>query len=740
MTPKLTDNRNDRMAFNGDKPDVTYLANEFRKCAPVTGRDGLRKADEIRFCRWEGQTEDGRKWDREGKPAFPWNGSSDTRPMMVDAVVTERAAYLTTSFWRAMVRPKSSMTEGGQYAVNLVDHLLNTKLVEELTAEVERAAQYVEHYGWVVLHPQWEQRLGMKRQCVHIDELDAVGKQLAAKTPDQQAMVLLQDLANAVRNPDLIDLLVPVMQWVYAQYVLNQIGEEVPVEIPPLRERTIRNAIRKLRLEGEAELVVPYLAVNCPKISALRPYDEVFMPRDTTDVQDARVIFQREWLTEADIRSRIREQGYSETWVEEACKRKGYSASYWGLPEAAGGNRLTSMNVNTDPSMLPVWHNFIEIIHCFRRVVDEDGVPSVWMTTIHPGLTTLSNNAPAYAKNEMLNYPHGEYPFVGGAREYWCRCFTSSRGVPEIAATWQNELKALRDATIDRTSITVMPPVNVYQNPLQTAYKFGPAVRNTVLPGKEPKFMDMPSGEGINEAAMAMQEVQTRSDNYFAILSDKVPPQRIQVAQEMAVRKFLVCWSKAFQQVVELAREWMADGEFATITGAPAGWLDQHRDRMGLLSVELTFDVRELDPQLVAEHLGLMEKVVATDATGIIDRAKLTEIQVRAINPAWARELIQSRDTASKRMYEQVRNDIAQMFLGNEPQYVENDPAAGQKLQWAQQVVQANPNYAAALQQGGRFTQLMEKWVKNLMFSTQQQQNKQVGRIGVTADRMQLAQ
>ena len=89
----------------------------------------------------------------------------------------------------------------------------------------------------------------------------------------------------------------------------------------------------------------------------------------------------------------------------------------------------------------------------------------------------------------------------------------------------------------------------------------------------------------------------------------------------------------------------------------------------------------------------------------------------------------------SQRMYEQVKADIAQMFLGNPPQMVENDPTAQAKLQFAQQIVAANPNYQQALQQqGSRFQKLMEAYAKNLGFSVQQEQNKQIGRIGVSPE------
>jgi hypothetical protein len=52
-------------------------------------------------------------------------------------------------------------------------------------------------------------------------------------------------------------------------------------------------------------------------------------------------------------------------------------------------------------------------------------------------------------------------------------------------------------------------------------------------------------------------------------------------------------------------------------------------------------------------------------------------------------------------------------------------------MQFLQQIVANNPKYQQLMQQDGRFVQLMENYSKSLQMSIDQQQNKQVGRIGV---------
>jgi len=103
----------------------------------------------------------------------------------------------------------------------------------------------------------------------------------------------------------------------------------------------------------------------------------------------------------------------------------------------------------------------------------------------------------------------------------------------------------------------------------------------------------------------------------------------------------------------------------------------------------------------------------------------------RSISPDIAEELVLDQTTASQKMYEDVKSDIGGMLLGMEPQYVENDPAAQTKMRYAQGIVGRNPKAQQALQGDELFTQLFENYSKNLQMSVMQQQNAQIGRIGV---------
>jgi hypothetical protein len=148
---------------------------------------------------------------------------------------------------------------------------------------------------------------------------------------------------------------------------------------------------------------------------------------------------------------------------------------------------------------------------------------------------------------------------------------------------------------------------------------------------------------------------------------------------------------------------------------------------------QVKYDVRELDTDFVMEKLkAVMQFVVPLDSGGVIDKNKLVRAAIEAIDPDKAKDLILQTASASQMLYKEIQSDIGLMMLGNEANYVENDPAAPTKLQYLQDIIGKNPKAQQSMQGDQHFRALMENYIKNLQMSASQQQNKQIGRTGVT--------
>ena len=128
----------------------------------------------------------------------------------------------------------------------------------------------------------------------------------------------------------------------------------------------------------------------------------------------------------------------------------------------------------------------------------------------------------------------------------------------------------------------------------------------------------------------------------------------------------------------------------------------------------------------------VMQFIVPLDSGGVIDKNKLVRAAIEAVDPDKAKDLILETSSASQMLYKDIQSDIGLMMLGNEANYVENDPAAPTKLQYLQDIMSKNPKAQQSMQGDQHFRALMENYVKNLQMSVSQQQNKQIGRTGVT--------
>jgi hypothetical protein len=760
-------NKEDVLVRASEVPDVAALIEDFKACSPMGDGNWNRVNDNenTRFTRWPGQYPDGKKHDSGSVPAFPFDGASDTRIPLADDIINENVGVCVVAFWRAMVKQKFGGTEESAYAVKLADYYINTVMALELVTEVELSEQYRQTYGWCVLHPRWEREICLAHRTVTMEELVGLAQQVGGageetsnfklqtsgnlqasnfnaegETPAATPVSPLAILPELIMDPTLEGEAVKVLGMLYELFAAKQV-EGVDIELPALRESKIRKAIKELREEGETTLPLPYVSKNRPEIVALKPWDEIFLRNYTTDIQKGPRVFRRVFMDEVSLRSKVLTEKWDKDWVEEALKQKGKVSSWSSssMNMSSPPERLTdAMSGNATPSVfcsMDTKEDLVEVVYATSRQLDEDNVMGVYVTIFNPNVTKDVNGKELYALHELIPGSRGEMPYVALKRENWHRSITSSRGVPQVAGTWQREVKVQRDGLVDHTSIGVTPPVLIPKGAMQSRLKFGPAVQNEFTPGREPKWMEVPQS-GTSLAIELMAEVRRDSAFYFGRMHEDVPPVLVGIKQTMLTQPFLMGWSVALQMVLRLAQEFMPDAEFARITGAPAGWLDSKRGDYGALDMGLHFDVRELDPEFVLAQMKILnEAVLPSDAAGVIDRAKYTMLQLRAINPALAKELVTNQEEASQKLFNQVKNDIALMYLGNEPQYVEMDPTAQTKLGYTQQILQANPKYQEELQEDkeGVFAQLLEKYVMNLQMSLKQEENKQVGRIGVSA-------
>lgn len=697
----------DTLANDPSAPRLGELQDEFKRCAPAYNFwDRLADNERTRFNLWENQTSDGKKHGTDEDPAKPWEGASDQRVFLADEIINDDVALSCTALWRTLLDVDGVGIEDDADAAvarQVMTWLIHNVQEEELDREIELSAQFWKTYGWTVLHTTWEREIALRVIEVSVNRIDA------------ETLATIQD---PTREAEAMQLIVAL----WDTWVADALG--AVVEDPPtLEAKEARRIVRELRTDGKTKVHVPYVCRNEPSIRALRPWVDVFIPDDAGDLQRSRV-YVRWYYRPEELDAKVLTECWDQEWVHQAKLTKGHK-SVWS-------NSISQNPLDRYEAIIEEGSEYVEVVFGYSRRIDSRGLPGVYLTIFSPHVTKgEGGNEDLVAQHGLLDYWHGKMPFIPLTNEWIARSVTSSRGVPEVAGPMQRVEKVEEDSQIDRAALTTLPPRLVPGRILQENrnLEFGPACTVPIMRGEDPKFMPVPARDGVSDSILGRN--RTRVDSYFGRLSNEIPAPRAQVRQQYAVGKFLKAWGRAFRQEWALVQQYMSPKEWERITNVPKPEWGPNEIGRGY-DLILATDVRDFDAEFVTKKLEAVSKfVLPEDAAGVIDRAKLIMLKLRAIDPVMARQIVVDQTQASQALFQRVNMEVASMFLGNPPQLVEGDPTAEAQLKFAVQIVQSNPNYMQALQEGGRFSEAMQLWGKNREQSVVQQQNKTVGRLGV---------
>jgi hypothetical protein len=697
----------DPLVHSNDKPDILSLTDELQRCFyHGTNASELVANDDLRFCRWEGQTTDGKKRDnkrREGMPTAPFDGASDVRIRLIDRVINEQVAMLMNSWKSAKIGVSGRGIDDAQTAAGmdmLMRHIVGNKMRNEFRREVELWTQYGNQYGWSAMHIGWEQEVGFREHVISMKDIVAMATEGIQQGMTQDDMVALP---NYIQNEETSEL---------AETILAS-------RMPFVQMKEIKRMVRELRRRGETKYFEETITKNMPKVTALKPWDEIGFPPETIEFDKARVVFRRLFMNEVELRSLVLSEDWDESAVEVALRTAGQQ-SWYNDPNVVPRANL----INNE---LYRGKHLVEVVYAYTRQIDSNGIPQIWQTMFCPNAGEQN-----YFKHERLGYAHGKYPFVVYRRENIRKNVAESRGITEVLMTEQAELKGQHDAMRDRTSFETMPPF-IMRRRIGGVGRIGPAQQIGVSSPDDIKFLEPPKGTP-NLAEMVIQQVETNAAKYFGLssaLTEKQPTQHAMMIQQMAVDNFLTQLTEVYTHIMQLSLQYMESEEVMRITNIQLP--DNVMDISNQFDFEIKFDVRNMYVDFVMEKLSAINQfVLPLDAGGVIDRNKLVLKALEAIAPESASEIVSDATTASQKMFKDVQTDIGMMMLGNEASYVENDPTAPSKLQYAQQIIQKNPKAQQALQGDNVFQTLFQNYVKNLQMSVSQQQNKTIGRIGVT--------
>ncbi len=681
--------------------DLKELVYEYNESITSTLLDRRDKNRRERFNEWDGQSSDAKKWKKNLKhDPVPFDGCSDSRVPLVDNFIQEDVDMLMTSL--RQMRVSASPTESGDASrafmvSNLMRWMMDNQM-DEFWHEAELAANYYCENGIAVISVLWQREAGAAYRQIDMETIQQWASQQA---PD----------SDAARLPELI--LDPETEDLAMQISRSLLGGE-------LKDKAMRRMLKDLRKDGYAVYTEGEITKNRPEIKTLRVGEDFFFPQDTTDLQSARRLFWRQYMTGEQLKDAKENKGWSAEWVDNVLERaEGMSNHNWdGTSQRIRGSRPGMPDLDT--------RKLYEVVHAFERRCDENGVPGIYYIVMCPHYTKNDRGDDVVGREELLNYGHGKFPFVALRREHLSRRLDDSRGYGEIASTWQNQIKHEWDSRTDRSYLATMPPL---MHPVGRAPgKWGPGVMVPRMRPDDYQYADMPKiDSGSKEIE---QTVQLMADRYFGRPIGQENQFYSRMRQQNMIAKWLKYWSEVCSQSFQLIQQFMEDEMYFRVVGSrQAEPIRVGRDEIqGQYDITINYNVANLDMELVKEKLNLLKLAVEFDVNGVVDRTTTLEVLFEFIDPQLGERLLKPEEQASMQEIEDERTAFAQIFAGAD---VDIKPGQAHQLRLAElQRLSQSETAAKQLQSDPSFQQRLVKRAKQHEHQLVQQQNAQIGRLG----------
>lgn len=681
--------------------DLAELKSEMQAVVGEEAADVLRRrrlGEDTLLCRWDGQSDDGRKHEEDlGERAMPFEGASDARIRMADRVVrAHRRLYLIAL---ARMSFASSGDEAGVAArmEAVMRWVIRNRLSGVWRREWSRMVQWMlaDSPSVGVMGVYWEKRLALVEKSLNLELLARAEAERQGVMPEDVAARVAEVLFRATEKD--------AAEWVGSLY--EGVNPAHAVRL-----------VRALRLDPETPvaLPVPEVVENRPVVCAHRLYEDVFFPLNTTDLQRARVVFRREWLSETELREREHTMGYDGAWVEEVLKHEGKSGFTLTERATMGSAALVAGRA------VNLRRGLYEVVTAYYRSANDDGVPAIYMVTLHANVDFAAKD------REILPYAHGKYPFVAFPRETLGDLLVDSRGIPELAMTDQRALKQLHDMVNDHAQLSTVPPVKVSANRPDFKLTFEPLGKVREYRPDEVKWMSPPAYPATNDSQR--RDIEKRTAEYFALPAEGVSPEDVAEERQVLVDDFLEGAGEVLMQMAQLVQQYMPDEDVERVTGedgAPVARTTE--DIRGRYNLEVAFDARTLNLAWLKETGDMwLRFVVSIDKEGVVDTSGWARAFAGQINP-WFAKFVKPAESAARAEADDEDANFAKIAAGVEPPMLTKGQNFGLRLKRLQDILTKNPESLERL--GPTERAILDARLKHLEGQVAQEGNARIGRL-----------
>ena len=666
------------------EPDVDELKSDFDRCRISLSywQDRAEEARDVRRNDWAGKGRYGRK---EGPEAFPWAGASDLEPNLVNPLIDGDVALLKSALTRGNL--VAAPVESGDIATaKLVTDFMQWRMstMTELPREAGVAANLLLETGVAFLGVYWKREVTRVYEPLTMDEI-------VQQSPE---------VAEAILDPEMAEGVLEMARGAF----------------PNLSKTRVKKMISELRKDGVTEIPTEKLVSNRPTVRTYELGRDLILDSNVLDLQSARAVYCVHWHTPEALKERVLVDGWDEDFVDDAIEVT--------TGKFDGQSAFSDYAFAGQASIPRDYEGLVKLITCYRKDIDEDGVP-VCATTI------FSEGVEGYALHEASMYDPGRYPFIAITREHLSRRLLDSRGYPELLRSYQLAVKTEMDARRDRASLSTVPPVEYLVG--RRPEKLGPGTQVPVRRRGEVGFMEIPKYSPAS--TQVEMELRALANKVTGRATSELDQVEAGVMRQGLVNNWLTGWKEVMKLVWSLQRSYGGQEVWFRVTGNEQGAQIVMDETGELYDFEITWDVMNADSEKVLKKLETVGQVLAQyDRSGQARYDEYLKIFLEAVDPNLASKLIAPAQEATNKEIMETSADIAKIFSG---QVVTAPPNANSqlRLQIMQQYLQGTQeipaeDVQARVQEDEQFAARLQNYASQLEFQQVQQRNALTGALG----------
>ena len=680
--------------------------------------------DATRLCKWDGQSEDGLKHEVDGLTPEPFDGACDQRVRLADMLVNDDVALLISAAMRARMKFTGVTEEDTAKAGKLttlmryvISNIWGLDWIRELTKVANYYLSDTPAVG--LLKIWWRREYSVRLTRITEDDLmqrvielesmrlaaDGIERENAEPQIEQAASDFMTGLEMARAGAD-----------DYLKSLLSEMFADVSA-------KRIKRMIRELTENGVAEFPEKYIQVDSPAIEAKRIWEDWYIPRNTSEFQEARVYFESDWLTKAQVVERKTSEGWSEKFVEAVIGKDG-EGGHEGEPAIPEYVR-DQINGNLKKHDVNAYRGLYNIITAYFQAVNEDGIPGRYYVVLHKDV-----DVPA-KEPELINYAHGLYPGHCFQREVISNRLLDARGIAALAAPYQGLMKLYCDSFGDNAQLSGVPPMVTRGRARMGALRIRPLAE---LPAKrDGDYAWLRPPEYPQQVVNMIQELRRQVDEYFGRENQAIPATQAQLARGFKVLWWLANLREVLTQVFKLIQQFMPDEIIQRITNARGEQLfaDGREEIQGQFDLELNFDPADLDVEGLSQKGSLLrDLVLAMDKSQQVDSGPIVEDFLYRLAPNVASAAFKAREQAVEDEIKDEESCYQQIRGGLEPPMPDDGSINYEaRLGFYQQIQEKNPDIFKDMSPDK--VAILQSRIQRLQFLSKQfGENAMIGRQG----------